>query len=131
MQVKKVLIKSNTFLGRTIPPPPGTVATCHPLLVRHANHAQAVDSSAMPSGPSGQNSSHALGGRVTASGQSTTDRWSQRMVRGSGFGVTSGNERTRNDNSTHNQTIHLHFNQQPRTAPMVLQRYGRLINTKG
>uniref|UniRef100_F6XN27 HECT-type E3 ubiquitin transferase n=1 Tax=Ciona intestinalis TaxID=7719 RepID=F6XN27_CIOIN len=39
-------------ISRSIPPPPGMIALCHPLLVRHANHAQITDSGGPISIPS-------------------------------------------------------------------------------
>ena len=107
-------------LGLSIPPPPGTVATCHPLLVRHANHAQVVDGNAVLSGPSSQGNS-SISRRVGSA--NATERWSQRVIRDGGFGVTNANDRSRSDANAQNHTIHLHFNQQPRTAPLVLQRF--------
>nr|CAB3254981.1 E3 ubiquitin-protein ligase HUWE1-like [Phallusia mammillata] len=110
--------RDNNEAGRTIPPPPGTVATCHPLLVRHANHAQVTDSAAAVTAPRPQSYAGAVGGNRGA-----TDGWSHRFTR-NGFGAANPT-RTRNQAEPANQhTIHLHYtgNGHPRNPPMVLQR---------
>jgi len=93
--------------------------------VRHANHAQVVDGNAVLTGPAGQGNG-ALSRRIGA--VNATERWSQRVIRDAGgFSVTNANDRSRTDNTAQNHTIHLHFNQQPRTAPLVLQRFVSIL----
>jgi len=104
--------------GRSIPPAPVTVATCHPMLVRHANHAQVTDSAAALTAPRPQTYAS-----VATSGRPGSDGWSHRVMR-NGFGAANA-PRSRTQAEAPNHTIHLHYtgNGQPRNAPIVLQRW--------
>ncbi|XP_076800643.1 E3 ubiquitin-protein ligase HUWE1-like isoform X1 [Clavelina lepadiformis] len=112
--------------SRIVPPPPSAVATCHPLLVRHANHAQVTESTAAVTSTRGQGfgQSHLHGGHgsnAVTGARPSADSWGIRTFRG-GIGSSTNTQRTGNQSEPPNQTIHVHWNSQPRTAPMVLQR---------
>uniref|UniRef100_H2Z007 Uncharacterized protein n=1 Tax=Ciona savignyi TaxID=51511 RepID=H2Z007_CIOSA len=110
--------RDNNNTVRSIPPPPGMIAPCHPLLVRHANHAQVTETAAPISIPR-QGCSHSYAG-VTGGARNITDGWTHQVTRA---GNTNAAQQIINQQEP-NHTIHLHYSgiRQPRTAPMVLQR---------
>ena len=107
-----------------IPAGTGQIASCHPLLVRHANHASVTDSSAHGSVVPRSQSNN-----IGHSGTGSADGWSHRVMR-AGFNLgamgsrLSGATVAGQSDPSANHTIHLSYNgnRQPRNPPMVLQR---------
>nr|XP_026689880.1 E3 ubiquitin-protein ligase HUWE1-like [Ciona intestinalis] len=112
--------RDNNNTTRSIPPPPGMIALCHPLLVRHANHAQITDSGGPISIPrQGFSQSFAS---VASGTRNVADGWTHQVSRAGNLSTAQQQQLINQQESNH--TIHLHYTggRQPRNAPLVLQR---------